>query len=87
MSKPRSGIATILGFTTTRSGYLLTLQRANGQRAVLPLDVAVAERLAQTYGIRARDGSTLSMKALKGVACRYHETSQGLLVEVEILAD
>ena len=85
MSRPRSGVGTILAFITTKTGYLMTIRRENGQEVTRPLDPDIAHRLAETYGIRARSGGGSSMATLKGAACRWRETSQGLLVEVKVL--
>ncbi len=84
--KPRpTFLGTIVSFATTREGYFVTIRRANGQKVTRIMDPEVAHRLAAAYGIRARQGSASSMATLKGVACRWKETSQGLIIELEIL--
>jgi hypothetical protein len=84
--KPRPTLlGTITSFNTTRAGYTLGIQKPNGLEVTRFLDPEVAHRLAAQYGVRARSGGTSSMQALKGAACRYRETSQGLVVEVEVL--
>lgn len=86
MSKARSSIGTILKFITSNTGYAMVIRQANGQDVARVLDPEVAHKLAETYGVRDRaGGDRRSMKPLVGAACRYRETSQGLLVEVEVL--
>ncbi len=84
--KPRPTlIGTVTSFATSRAGYTLGIRKPNGMEVARFLDPEVAHRLADQYGVRARTGGTSSMQTLKGAACRYRETSQGLIVELEIL--
>jgi hypothetical protein len=85
MNKPRAGLGTIIGFNTTQVGYFLDFERGGTKvsRIVAP---ELARQLAEEYGVRDRRGGGRStMNNLKGAAFRYRETSQGMLVEIQVL--
>lgn len=84
--KARTGVGTIIAFNTTRVGYFLDFER-NGTKVSRIIDPAVAHALAEAYGIRERSGGRrASLASLKGACFRYRETSQGMIVAMEVLA-
>lgn len=82
----REGIGTIVAFSTTRMGYFLDFRRDNGFRVQRIIAPAVADALAEKFGVRSsKNGAMYSMEPLKEAAFRYRETSQGMLVAIDIL--
>lgn len=83
--KKRSGLATFVRFISRPDGFFVTLKR-NGQTVTLPLDLDLGNELGERFGVRSRNRSGASMTPIVGTPCRYRESTQGVIVELEILA-
>lgn len=82
----REGRGTIIAFSTTSTGYFLNFKRESGFATTRIIAPEVADALAHKYGVRDhRNGAMYSMEPLKEALFRYRETSQGMLVAIDIL--
>lgn len=84
MKKTQQG--TYVKFASVGGVNAIVLRLKKGQKVTRLVAPDVAQALAEKYGVLDRQNRNVRhLKSLAGSAVRYRETSQGLVVELEIL--